>query len=280
MRQEISPEEREACRRAENPARPEPELFEEIQRLKRNIELIGGIDPQVAGEYKQTRERYDFLKNQSADLKKAMEDLDKGIENLEETIKKQFNQSFEQINKQFIQYFKILFSGGNAKLALVKEVPREELEEMEEEEVEQTIEEADEPVPSEKGERKRKEVVGVDIHAQPPGKRLKSINMLSGGERALTSIALICAIIHINPSPFVFLDEVDAALDESNSIRFASIIERLSKKTQFIVITHNRATMHKAGILYGVTMGDDGVSRLLSIKMEEAEDVIRNKGKA
>jgi len=98
--------------------------------------------------------------------------------------------------------------------------------------------------------------------------------MLSGGERALTSIALICAIIHNNPSPFVVLDEVDAALDESNSIRFASIIDRLSKKTQFIIITHNRATMNQSHILYGVTMGDDGISKLLSINMEEAEKVI------
>jgi len=108
------------------------------------------------------------------------------------------------------------------------------------------------------------------VEATPPGKRLKNLNVLSGGEKALTSIALISAIIANNPSPFVVLDEVDAALDESNSIRFAEIVDELSDKTQFITITHNRATMHQAKILYGVTMGEDGVSRVLSLKLEQA----------
>lgn len=111
---------------------------------------------------------------------------------------------------------------------------------------------------------------GVEIQATPPGKKIQSIAMLSGGERALTAIALICAIISANPSPFVVLDEVDAALDEANSERLAKILDELSHKTQFIVITHNRASMRKANILYGVTMGDDGVSKLLSIKLDEA----------
>jgi chromosome segregation protein len=111
---------------------------------------------------------------------------------------------------------------------------------------------------------------GVEIQAQPPGKKVKSINVLSGGERALTAIALISAIIAVNPSPFVVLDEVDAALDESNSIRFADIVFELTNKTQFIVVTHNRYTMERAGLIYGVTMGDDAVSKILSIKLEEA----------
>ena len=115
---------------------------------------------------------------------------------------------------------------------------------------------------------------GIDIQATPPGKKLQNINMLSGGEKAMTSIALICAIISNNPSPFVFLDEVDAALDEANSIRFAQIIEKLAQKTQFIVITHNRATMEKGNVLYGVTMGDDGISKLLSIKLEEGAQFV------
>jgi len=110
---------------------------------------------------------------------------------------------------------------------------------------------------------------GVEIQATPPGKRLKSLNLLSGGERALTSIALISAIMAVNPSPFVVLDEVDAALDEANTIRFAQILDELSKSSQFIIITHNRATMEKADVLYGVTMGDDGVSNLLSVHLED-----------
>ena len=114
-------------------------------------------------------------------------------------------------------------------------------------------------------------ITGVEIQATPPGKKLKSISMLSGGERAMTAIALICSIISCNPSPFIVLDEVDAALDEANSERFANILDELSHKTQFVVVTHNRATMHRAKILYGVTMGDDGVSKVLSLKLEEAE---------
>ena len=120
-----------------------------------------------------------------------------------------------------------------------------------------------------------KVITGIDIAATPPGKKVASIAMLSGGERSLASIALICAVIANNPSPFVILDEVDAALDESNSQRFSQIINELAHKTQFIVITHNRATMHQANILYGVTMGEDGVSKIISLRMEEAERVVR-----
>src|SRR4029079_5059750 len=112
----------------------------------------------------------------------------------------------------------------------------------------------------------------------PPGKKLQSIAMLSGGERALTSIALLCAIISNNPSAFGVLDEVDAALDEANSQRFAAILDQLAHNTQFITISHNRATMEKASILYGVTMGEDGVSQLLSVKMDEAEKIIQQHG--
>jgi chromosome segregation protein len=114
-------------------------------------------------------------------------------------------------------------------------------------------------------------IVGVEIEASPPGKKVKALNLLSGGEKAMTSIALISAIMSVNPSPFVVLDEVDAALDESNTIRFSSILCELGNMTQFIVITHNRATMEKADVLYGVTMGNDGISSLLSVNMEGLE---------
>ncbi len=275
MIDEMTDEERQAVYTLEDPPVAEQSLFTEIQKLKRQLELIGGIDPQVADEYKETKERHDFLTSQSADLTQAAADLEQAIASLEDTIKKQFNQAFDQINKKFTEYFKILFNGGNAHLSLVKEEKKalaveDEEDEDEDEEVD-ADKKAEQKQPSGTGE---KVITGIDIHATPPGKKLRGIAMLSGGERALTSIALICAIIHHNPSPFVVLDEVDAALDESNSIRFATIIEKLSHKTQFIVITHNRATMDKAKILYGVTMGDDGVSKLLSLNMAEAEQVI------
>lgn len=280
MTDELPNTERETIYQTKKHSVPNPDLFTEIQKLKRNLELIGGIDPQVTQEYKETKERYDFLTNQSSDLNKAIEDLEQATENLDEIIKKQFNQSFEKINKEFTKYFKILFNGGNARLSLIKEELKTEEEEEELEELEESEEKKEVEEETKKEVKKGEKIVtGVEVYASPPGKKLKGIDMLSGGERALTSIALICAIIDNNPSPFVFLDEVDAALDESNSIRFASILERLSKKTQFIVITHNRATMHKSGILYGVTMGDDGISRLLSIKMEEAEKVIASRKK-
>jgi len=117
---------------------------------------------------------------------------------------------------------------------------------------------------------KDEERIVIEIQASPPGKRIKGLQMLSGGEKALTSIALLCAILSNNPSPFVVLDEVDAALDESNAIRFAKILEELAARSQFIVITHNRYTMENARVLYGVTMGEDSVSRILSLKLEEA----------
>ncbi len=121
-------------------------------------------------------------------------------------------------------------------------------------------------------------IIGVDIHATPPGKKLKALNLLSGGERALTSIALVSAIMAVNPGPFVVLDEVDAALDEANTHRFANILEELQKLTQFIIITHNRTTMEKSDVLYGVTMGEDGVSTLLSVNISDIENVSAARG--
>ncbi|MFA6909121.1 MAG: hypothetical protein WC289_04555, partial [Patescibacteria group bacterium] len=279
MTDELKDADREIVYQSKHPASLNESLVIEIQKEKRNLELIGGIDEGVSTEYQETKHRYDFLATQIADLRKASEDLYEAIENLDQTMKKQFDLAFEKINLEFGKYFKTLFEGGTAKLTLIKEEIVEEEEEEDEEEGDEDEEDAEEeevkPVNKRKGE---KVLTGVDIQATPPGKRVKSIAMLSGGERALTSIALISAIISSNPSPFVILDEVDAALDESNSMRFAQIIERLSHETQFIAITHNRATMHKAHILYGVTMGDDSVSRLLSVKMDQAEKVLENRG--
>ena len=234
---------------------PSDELLPEIQKLKHQMELIGGIDQEVQKEYKETQERYDFLHAQFSDLSKAKNSLEQMIGELDETIEKQFGSAFSKMNQEFAKYFKIIFGGGKAELILLKE-----------ENIKKEDENAnDEPLNQEA-------VSGIEIYANPPGKRLKNINMLSGGERALISIALICAIISCNPSPFVVLDEVDAALDESNSIKFANILDELSSKTQFIVITHNRATMQRANVLYGVTMTDEGTSKLLSVNLKEIEN--------
>ncbi len=246
-------------------------LWSDIQKLKHQLELIGGIDEETVAEYKETKERYDFLTTQSEDLKNAITALEKVIEELDETIQKQFMYSFNQINKEFEKYFKVLFNGGKASLVIQKGEQEKE-KNLDEEETDEIQEEESicERVKRLKKSKLAQMISGIEVQASPPGKKLRNISMLSGGERALTSIALICAIISNNPAPFVVLDEVDAALDESNSIRFAEIIDELSKKTQFIVITHNRYTMEKSDVLYGVTMGDDGVSQLLSIKLEEA----------
>ncbi len=251
-------------------------LREKIRQIKKQLELIGGIDPQTEHEYNETRERFDFLNNQVIDFGSAVESLQKIIKELDIIIKEQFDKEFKVIAQNFEKYFKILFNGGNAKIVKVLE---EAMDEEKEETAEAQKEDAKSELVSMPDIKKIKflqkhnatGLAGVEIQATPPGKKIKLISMLSGGERALTAIALICAIISSNPSPFVVLDEVDAALDEANSERLAKIFEELSRKTQFIVITHNRASMRRASILYGVTMGDDGVSKLLSVKLDEVK---------
>lgn len=267
---------------------------EKIDNLARQMDLIGGIDPEIEKEYIETKGRYDFLSGQTKDLESAIHSLEKIIKELDLTIKERFDKEFKIISQKFEEYFKILFSGGSAKI--IKVMAAEELESAESLAGE-IIPDALPPKTEEKNNapavlaRAKNDInyrkikflqkhsatglSGVEIQATPPGKKIKSISMLSGGERALTAIALICAIISANPSPFVVLDEVDAALDEANSERLAKILDDLSHKTQFIIITHNRASMRRANILYGVTMRGDGVSRLLSIKLDEAKKEIK-----
>ena len=257
------------------------EVKEKINQLKRQLELIGGIDPEVETEYNETNERFQFLSGQVNDLTDAIKSLEKIIKELDLTIKEQFDKEFKEIARNFEKYFKILFNGGNAKIIKVMEdasasLSQKEKEvgekgEEEDQEAGQNTEIADVKKIKFLQKHNATGLAGIEIQAVPPGKKIKSVAMLSGGERALTAIALICAIISANPSPFVVLDEVDAALDEANSERLAKILDELAHKTQFIVITHNRATMRKANVLYGVTMGDDGVSKLLSIKLEEVK---------
>ncbi len=247
------------------------ETYAEILRLKNQLAIIGGLDEEVSQEYQEVKVRHDFLKEQITDLREAILSCQQIIEELDEKIKEQFETAFEKINQQFTHYFKILFNGGTAKLLLQKkEIIEENNNQADNQSTPETDTITEELLDSAK---KKRWEIGIEIQATPPGKRLKSLNMLSGGEKALTSIALIYAIIANNPPPFVVLDEVDAALDEANSDRFVKIIDELSDKTQFICITHNRATMHQAAILYGVTMSDDGVSKLLSINLTEAEEV-------
>jgi len=244
---------------------------EEIGRLKNQLELIGGIDPETEKEYEETKKRFDFLFDQTEDLNKTIKSLEKVIIELDALIKEKFESEFKVISEKFNEYFKILFNGGNAKIFPVKDEIVDE--DKETENKDQTIKnnQSFKNIKLIKRLKKYNAVglSGIDISATPPGKKISSVNMLSGGERALTAIALICAIISANPSPFVVLDEVDASLDESNSERLAKILDDLSNKTQFIAISHNRATMKKANILYGVTMQRDGISKLLSVKLDE-----------
>ncbi|MFA5995621.1 MAG: AAA family ATPase [Patescibacteria group bacterium] len=235
------------------------QLLIEIERLKHQLELIGGIDPEIVQEQISTEERFTFLKQQAKDLRQAIMALEQVIDELDKTIKKQFNQSFKAITKSFNKYFKLLFAGGEAKLDLLIEQPV----------VEETTTEIVETQPELLGKRKQRQriVSGIDIIAQPPSKKLSSVQALSGGEKSMTAIALICAIIDANTPPFVVLDEVEAALDEINSEKFSAIIKQLSQKTQFIVISHNQVTMRQADVLYGVTMNKAGVSKILSVQL-------------
>lgn len=238
-------------------------LLRDIVRLKGEAERIGAIDPLVAEEYEETNKRFEFLTNESADLRRAMVSLEEVVAEMDERIEKEFTRAFTEIATKFEHYFSLIFNGGKAEL--VKTKPK--VERIGEEGDEAEVEGEEEPI-----------AAGIDIRACPPGKKITNLSMLSGGERALTSLALLFAIISHNPPPFAVLDEVEAALDEANSKRFGKVLRELSDRTQFIVITHNRETMRQAALLYGVTMGEDGVSQILSLHLEEVEKA-RGEGK-
>lgn len=256
-------------------------LLDKITSLKKQLDMIGGIDPEIEKEYIETKERYDFLTNQINDLESAIGSLEKVIKELDLVIKEKFDKEFKVISVKFEEYFKILFNGGTAKIIKVVDTEEDPSNSTDSQNIDNETAIKDKKIEPLVNDNYKKikylqkynatGLAGIEIQATPPGKKIKSVAMLSGGERALTAIALICAIINVNPSPFVVLDEVDAALDEANSERLAKILDDLSYKSQFIVITHNRASMRRANVLYGVTMGDDGVSRLLSIKLEEVK---------
>lgn len=240
-----------------------------ISKMKVQMEQIGGIDPLVVEEYEETKDRYDTLQKESEDLENAIKSLKEVAKEMDREIEKVFAKAFSQINDEFSKYFRIIFGGGKARLIKTKTIRRktkkkdedilaqQEGVELEQEELED--EEADEG----------KEEIGIDISACPPGKKIADLSMLSGGERSLTSLALLFAIISYNPPPFAVLDEVEAALDEANSRRFSKILAELSSNTQFVAITHNRETMRQASYLYGATMGDDGITKLVSVKLDK-----------
>ncbi|MEI7749779.1 MAG: AAA family ATPase [Candidatus Moraniibacteriota bacterium] len=231
-------------------------LNRDIIRLKGEVERIGAIDPLIAEEYEETDKRFTFLTTESADLRSAMVSLETVVKEMDERIEKEFSSAFDEIAKKFEHYFSLIFNGGKAELLRIKPT-RKPVGTDEDGDV--TSEEAPADVP------------GIEISACPPGKKITSLSVLSGGERSLTSLALLFAIISHNPPPFAVLDEVEAALDEANSKRFSKVLSELSERTQFIVISHNRETMRQAGLLYGVTMGEDGSSQILSLRLEDVD---------
>ena len=232
----------------------------ELEKLKIRLEELGiGATEDIIKEYNDAKERDAFLAHEIADLEASIEKLKALIAELEEKLEEQFLAGIDKISTEFNRFFTLMFGGGEAKLVKVSTKAVEEGVELENEEIE---------------EKKIKEN-GIELDIKLPNKRVKGLEMLSGGERALTSIALIFAMSQVNPPPFIILDETDAALDEANSRRYGDMIEELAKKSQLILITHNRETMGRAGVLYGVTMGGDGVSKLLSIKLDEAVAVAK-----
>ncbi|PIR76208.1 MAG: hypothetical protein COU32_03340 [Candidatus Magasanikbacteria bacterium CG10_big_fil_rev_8_21_14_0_10_42_10] len=250
-------------------------VLAEIDKLKYQLSLIGGIDQEVMDEYQETKIRHEDLSAQLEDLTKTAKDLETLIAELDEVMRKKRKKAFKQIKTEFKRYFTTLFEGGEADLIEIygEEKVEEGEDSLEEEEIADEEESSFAKAKADKKKRGKEILQGIDIKANPPGKKIKNIQSLSGGERTMVSIALVCAILRTNPSPFVFLDEVEAALDEANTLRFTNILQELATASQFILITHNRVSMHAADALYGVTMGNDGMSRLLSVKLGDAEKV-------
>lgn len=235
-----------------------------LEKMKIRLESEGGSSTaEVLREHQEAKERDAFLERELADLTASEASLRALIDELTVTLNQRFNEGLNKVNAAFGEFFKVMFGGGEASLTLIrsKVTRRGEPEEDDEE--------------SDAAEENTQYEEGIEIQVALPHKRVKGLHMLSGGERALTSIALIFAMSQVNPPPFLILDETDAALDEANSRRYGDMIETLAKHSQLIVITHNRETMSRAGVLYGVTMGAEGASKLLSVKFEEAVAVAK-----
>ena len=230
---EITPNNVKDIEKAQNPA----EISKKVTDLRQNIKDLGDINVNSIKEYEETKKRYDFLCEQRLDLENTISKLKKLINEIVDNMKKQFAEKFKLINQNFKEVFKELFGGGKADLKL--------------EDSSQILE------------------CGIEIEVQPPGKKLQSMSLLSGGERAFTAIALLFAILKINPAPFCVLDEIEAALDDVNVYRFAEYLKKFGKETQFLVITHRKGTMEAADTVYGITMEEKGISKLLSLDMKQ-----------
>ena len=218
------------------------EVKANIVELKDQLEKMGDVSLGAVEEHKQLEERFAFLTKQREDLESARDQLMLAIQRINRTTRKKFMESFEAIKKEFNDYFRMLFNGGKADLIL---------------EDEHNVLEC-----------------GIDIVVRPPGKKLHNIMQLSGGEKAMTAIALIFAIFKVNPSPFCILDEIDAPLDESNVVRFCRVLQEFLKLSQFVIVTHNRMTIQLADILYGITMEEKGVSKIVSVKFTEEKEAL------
>ncbi len=219
-----------------------PSAQNEVRDLKRKIAMLGDVNLGAIEEYKRVNERFEFLSGQKNDLMEAKTKLHGIIREMDEEMSRRFMSTFEEIRKHFVVVFSRLFGGGRADLILS---------------------EPGSPLDS-----------GIDIVAQPPGKKLQNLQLMSGGERALTALALLFAILNVKPVPFCVLDEVEAALDEANVARYAQYMREFSERTQFIVVTHRKGTMEEADALYGVTMEEGGVSKLVSVRLEDADDLM------
>ena len=241
------------------------ELKKKIERLKIKLEDAGlGSGAEVMKEFKEVSEKDQFLSKEMEDLTKSIESLVILINDLKEKIDIEFKEGIKKINVEFDAFFKLMFGGGTASLSIITETKKKRLGKSDEEaELSEEFEEEETPEQ------------GIEINVSLPQKKVKELHVFSGGERSLTSIALLFAMSQVNPPPFLVLDETDAALDEANSRKYGDMLEKLSKHSELIVVTHNRETMSRAGVLYGVTIGENGASKLLSVKFEEATQIAK-----
>ncbi|NJL25851.1 MAG: AAA family ATPase [Calothrix sp. SM1_5_4] len=214
----------------------------EVNELKAKLNRIGEVNLSSIEEYEDLKKRHDFLDQQYKDLIEAKEQLKKVIDRINRICSRRFKETFEQVNERFTKVFPVLFGGGEARLILVED--------------------------PENGE------MGIDIVSRPPGKKLQNVSLLSGGEKALTAVSLIFSIFLVKPSPFCLLDEVDAPLDDANVFRFNDLVKEMAKRSQLIIVTHNKHTMKVNNTLYGVTMQERGVSKMVSVSLQQAENVV------
>ncbi len=253
--------------RAEGENRPtggesREELRRKIERIKIKLEDAGPVSPEIEKEFQEAAERDRFLEKETEDLTKSIKSLAELMAGLKEKIDTEFKEGIQKINIQFQKFFSAMFGGGTAFLKVLSEKRGQN----------SGLTEEDEEI---SGKEETEPEQGIEISVSLPHKKVKELHALSGGERSLTSIALLFAMSAVNPPPFLVLDETDAALDEANSRKYGDMLEMLSDRSELIVVTHNRETMSRAGILYGVTIGADGASKLLSVKFDQAAAIAK-----